>query len=507
MVKEAKKRNPPSPEQSEVFKYLIATKHNILIEATAGSGKTTTLVEIAKLIPYTQVEKSQFCAFNKHTVNELSERLPEKFKCNTLHSIGFGIAYNFYTEVKFTKNLQIRFIEPLFEKEAVARKKWKKVFEVDEVLKKMRATMCPLNDEAVKQMIAYYAMDVPAYVVAPAIKAARALREYLMEERGTITVDHQAMIELPVYNKRIRCPQFDYVLLDEAQDASDLDLTFVEKLLGRNSRLIAVGDPHQSIYAFRGSNAKSFEKIRNRPNTITLPLSTSYRCAKAVVARAQKVYNVIQPFHKNPEGENFQLEGEQAIMAIKDGDFVLARNLRPLVDVYFQLVEMGVKATIVGKEFEKGLLGVLADYAGEEKCLEVIDQFENRLHELSEHLKVKGTVNPEKNPSYVNLSEKLSILRTILRKFTYVFEAEEFIETVFHDDATDGVKLMTVHKSKGLENERVIWITHYDRKKLIPSSYAVTEDQLVQEKNLEFVAITRAKTTLIEVKLHSSKDE
>ncbi len=39
-------------------------------------------------------------------------------------------------------------------------------------------------------------------------------------------------------------------------------------------------------------------------------------------------------------------------------------------------------------------------------------------------------------------------------------------------------------------------IESYEGKKLIPSQYAVTQDQLVQEQNLKFVAYTRAKKVL-----------
>jgi DNA helicase-2/ATP-dependent DNA helicase PcrA len=501
-VRESRKRNKPSPEQQVIYQNFIATRHNICIEATAGSGKTTTLEEISKLIPYVSIEKSQFCAFNRKVVKELRERLPERIKCSTLHSIGYHIVAKYYQEVKFSKSLQIKFLEPVFDKEKNNRKKWKKIYEADEVLQKIRATQCPLNEEAVNTMVAYYDMDVSKEAIFGAMKAARKLKEYLIsDERSTITIDHQAMIEIPVLRKDFKAPAFDYVLLDEAQDASDLDLTFIEKLLSKGTRFIAVGDPNQSIYGFRGANANSWQRLKNRPNTITLPLSTSYRCSKAVVRRAQQVHSVIQAYEKNPEGSVIQLDGDRAIMAMRDGDFVLARNLRPLVDVYFQLVEMGKKATIIGKEFEKGLLGMLADYAGEDPCHEVLEHLGNQLVTLGEQLKTKGLVNVEKNPKYIHLSEKLSILRIILGKFDYVYEAEEFIQSVFLDEETDGIQLMTVHKSKGLENERVLWITHYEDKRLIPSPYASTPDQLLQEKNLEFVAITRAKSELIEVKL------
>ena len=53
--------------------------------------------------------------------------------------------------------------------------------------------------------------------------------------------------------------------------------------------------------------------------------------------------------------------------------------------------------------------------------------------------------------------------------------------------------MMTIHKSKGLENDRVFLC----RLDLIPSKFAVTQSQLDQERNLLYVGITRAKRELV----------
>ena len=68
----------------------------------------------------------------------------------------------------------------------------------------------------------------------------------------------------------------------------------------------------------------------------------------------------------------------------------------------------------------------------------------------------------------------------------------EKIDTIFSDKDKSGICLSTIHKSKGLEADRV-FIIHQD---LIPSKYASLPWELEQEKNLEYVAYTRAKTIL-----------
>ena len=55
--------------------------------------------------------------------------------------------------------------------------------------------------------------------------------------------------------------------------------------------------------------------------------------------------------------------------------------------------------------------------------------------------------------------------------------------------------LSTIHKAKGLENERVFFLLP----DIIPSKYATQPWQIEQEMNLKYVATTRAKHTLIKV--------
>ena len=62
------------------------------------------------------------------------------------------------------------------------------------------------------------------------------------------------------------------------------------------------------------------------------------------------------------------------------------------------------------------------------------------------------------------------------------------IDKLFNDKIEGAIKLATIHKSKGLEAQRVLIL---DRG-LIPSRYATQDWQLEQENNLMYVAITRS---------------
>src|SRR5690606_41159074 len=55
-----------------------------------------------------------------------------------------------------------------------------------------------------------------------------------------------------------------------------------------------IGDRNQSIYSFRGADPHAFEHFLENPNTIELPLSVSYRCAKSIVREARLIYKDVE---------------------------------------------------------------------------------------------------------------------------------------------------------------------------------------------------------------------
>ena len=79
----------PSPEQQAIFDAVLKTSDNIAIAALAGTGKTTSLVELSRRLP--AGGSRIFCAFNKDIVKELESRLNGTgVTTRTFHSIGLG---------------------------------------------------------------------------------------------------------------------------------------------------------------------------------------------------------------------------------------------------------------------------------------------------------------------------------------------------------------------------------------------------------------------------------
>lgn len=485
----------PSKYQQDIYNSLITTRNHIVVAAGPGSGKTFTLTELAKLIPFGKTAVA--IAFNKSIVNEFKKKFPSTVQCLTMHSLGLKSIFKHFNDVTVDAEgkKQIHFIEPYFAKEENHRNKWSSIYRVDDIMKKARVTMTPPNIEEIAAMCDAYVIDYDEEIVGIACRALRKLNDYNEDsERHKIWIDYVDMVALPALNTEIRVPQFDYVLIDEAQDMSKLDQVFLDRLPKPvTGRMVVVGDDKQSIYGFRGSDPNSFKNFMSKANTVQLPLSISYRCPKSVVRLAQTIYPDVEEYINNPEG----VVRDGNIDEIQEGDFVLSRTTRPLIDVFFELIDAGKKAKVMGKDMERGLLRLLSGLEAEQNATEAKEYLDGLMEKTVNSLKAKGIKNPKKHPRYGQMEEKMGILHLLFSKYETVAKVEEFIQNVFDDEERDGVKLMTIHRAKGLENKRVFVIETYDGKDLIPNQYAVTEDQLVQEKNLKFVAVTRSKQELI----------
>lgn len=249
---------------------------------------------------------------------------------------------------------------------------------------------------------------------------------------------------------------------------------------------------HNCIFGFMGSGIDSFEQLIKRFKTKEMRLTVSYRCSKAVVALAQTIYPDDIEAHPDAS-EGVVRRGD--LREADQGDMVICRNTRPLIEAFFDFIHHNKKSYIVGKDLEKGLIA-LAESVMDYSTTAISNNLEIRLQELEEELRGEGVSKPTQHDKYIALLEKCDIVGLILSKVDRPDELVPKIQQIFHPDK-QAIKLLTAHRSKGLECERVFFIETFNGDKLCPSKYAVLGWQLIQEKNLLFVTYTRAKNEFV----------
>ena len=280
----------PSPQQQTIFDELAKGLEfcelpffNIIVDAKAGSGKTTTIVEGMRYIPRDGLVPPRvvFLAFNKSIADTLSRKCPAGVVCSTFHSLGFralkgsGIVP---PKVKVDGNKARKLV-------------WNAINDREDPDTR---NICRLVSMAKTVAVDVNEIDFDDVCYHHDIILERPERGYnivtsVVEAtlRDTDTIDFDDMLYMPImYN--ISFDHYNYIFVDEAQDTNNIQLEILSRLMAPKCRLVAVGDPHQAIYGFRGANADSMSRIAERFQCKTFPLSVSYRCPKAVVREAQR---------------------------------------------------------------------------------------------------------------------------------------------------------------------------------------------------------------------------
>ena len=477
-----------SNRQLAIFDAYEQTRKNIAISATAGAGKSQTIIECCKRT--SPGKKVLFMAFNKSIAEELKLKVPENIEVNTFHSKGLKVLfYNFSFKMKLSENKCFQLARKVLDiKEIPYKQQMRYLFELQDIWNAIRMNL-----------LVDYERDIPYICIEKDIE----FRDRMIQDIQKIEfewsksalkingnkefqMDFTDMLWLPytLLNDE-NFPKYDVVFLDEVQDQNTLQRELTQQFVKpKFGRLISVGDEKQCIYQFSGSSISNFRLLQNLPNTVVLPLDVTYRCAKRIVEEAKTVFsNGIEYAPNATEG----LVRDGDVTEAKDGDFVLCRNNLPLIEVFVILLEKGRKAIIKGKDFGEALCAILDK-------IEKIEDLEKLKEEKIQKIMEKGVSYQValQNPTYLNLVEKCSILIQLYRIWNNINELEAHIKQIYTEDI-EGVVLSTIHKSKGLEANRVFFLNS----NLIPSSHAITQDALYSEMCLKFVAITRAKKELI----------
>jgi DNA helicase II / ATP-dependent DNA helicase PcrA len=491
----------PSVYQQAIFNFVSSSLANGVVEATAGSGKTTTLVEVAHLIP--EDVSTLFLAFNKTAAGQLKEKLPEHVRSGTIHSRGLWVLSSKLTKLgkkvskdnQKYKNLVKKHVGVLLESYAVPEKT---SYQATEYLTKLldfgrdtlfegspfdlanRFTLRPPDDKTLTEDLHQLYPEV----------LAEGLRLTLEGE-----ADFTDMLYAPVVKKMAVPKKFKFICVDEAQDLTPLQLAFVLKLVRKGGRMLFVGDKHQAIYGFAGADPRSLERIVEITKAKTLPLSVTYRCPSSHVALAKRFSPEIQAAPGAKRGEVWRIADSQLVATVRGGDLLLCRNNAPLVDVALELLRNNIAAVVVGKDLEAVLLRDAA-----ELFAKGLENWDSRLEAL-EHLettRLSTISDPDLAERLIQRRlDELAALSVVVKRaveqgLTTLDELTAFIKNLFAEEARV-VKLMSVHRAKGLEADRVFILYPH----LMPSSYARSTEAKEGEQCVMFVALTRSKDTLV----------
>jgi superfamily I DNA/RNA helicase len=513
----------PSVYQQGIYDFITNGQGNAVVSAVAGSGKTTTLINALHLIP--KELNVLFLAFNKSIAKELSERVPKSatnIEVRTLHAYGYiNLLKSHKSEIDNNKYKKL--LQDIISYSQNSDMEFLKKYNLKKEMKMVQDFIFDDSEnELIEDKIAYYnrvqkLCDLGRLMLIDLknkdngidqlkeisqkhnveIINGECYRAWLLINIGAGYLDKSDftdMVFLPNHLD-LQTTKYDIVFIDECQDLNACQRELMKKALKpETGRFIAVGDSSQAIYGFAGADSDSFQKLIDIPNTITLPLSVCYRCGSDIINYVQKLMPTIEA---SPSAKKGLIDFDFSYKNIVKGDMVICRNTMPLVALCMIYLKQGIKAFVMGTDISASLITMI------ESCRRKTEEFscENifaRIYKEKNKL-VRNVMNKEKcseseaheNTVVISFTDKISTLETLSSGCLTGDELILKLKVIFSDDS-DGICLSTIHKSKGLEADRV-FIIHED---LMPSKHAKKDWEKLQEKNLMYVAYTRAKSVL-----------
>lgn len=492
-------------ENKAIFSWFEKGKGHLIVRARAGSGKSTCIIEG---IMHAPEKKILVAAFNKDIQRAMDAKLKNACaQAKTLHALGFGFVKQRWPEAEVdstgsrTETLVNRAIYDLWPTELVQDMSKPRTYDEFEgcdehgvrlgckILSSARDVVpLAMTEEEILDVI--YELDhvpethmemkgwtcqVYARIVLKAMELAL--------EKSRI-IDFADMVYLPLRNRWTR-ETYDLVCVDEAQDMNAGQLELARRVCKANGRIVVVGDDRQGVYSFRGADSQSLDRLKKELNAQELGLTVTWRCPQSIVDYAATLVPDIKARPNAPLGLIETIDASKLEERAQPGDFVLSRINAPLMKACLSLIRKGVRARILGKDIGQRLSNIAKKLRASN-----VEIFYVRLGEWARREIARA--KKAKRPSREQLiCDQADTLRALLFNLTDINQLYRRIDDLFGDRDALAVQFSTVHKAKGLEADRVFIL-----KDTLYAFKGKGKDPL-EEQNIEYVAVTRAKCELI----------
>jgi DNA helicase-2/ATP-dependent DNA helicase PcrA len=481
-----------SAYQSRIFDFVTATqadleaafngKRNGVVIGVAGCGKSTTIEEAYKRAGHCS---AIVLAFNKPIADELKAK---GVNARTFHSLTFGAVMRHKRQKDPTENKLQQIIDATMTGEE--RERYGSFVARLVSLGRNAGIGCLQIDTPDNWLALVEHHDLELDHEEAKLERALELASQTLEASNmSPLVDFDDMLYLAVRDG-LTLPKFDFVFVDELQDTNAIQRAIIRKIMHARSRIVGVGDPAQSIYGFRGADSDSMRQFAEEFDAIELPLTVSYRCPVSVVKFAHKWHTHIEAAPNAIEGTVLEVGTQWTPKTFERGDLIVCRTTRPLISAAYQLIKARVPARIMGKEIGKGLASLVNKMRakGVDRLVEKLNAYTSR--------EVEKAIAKKQEAKAEQIADKTAAVLVIIESLP---ETNRTVPAVL--DAIDAlfsnvgaaVTLATIHKSKGLEANNVFWLNSSQ----CPSPWAKQPWQQAQERNLCYVAATRARRSLV----------
>ncbi|NDV57848.1 UvrD-helicase domain-containing protein [Bacteroides sp. 519] len=472
---------------------IIQSTGNIKINAVAGSGKTTTIIEYAKARPTSRI---LYLAFNKSVKNEAVYKFSNLGVANVRVETAHSLAYSY---VVYGRGYKIKKNGYKSHEIAEILELTKKIGRLDAYIvashvDKYAAYFCNSNKNKVSEL---NYLDIVSdekargYVKFRYKFILEKTREYLaLMYKGEIEITHD--FYLKQFQLSSPLLPYDYILFDEGQDASP---AMLDVFLKQDKAIkVIVGDTHQQIYAWRFA-VNSMEKVDFR----TFDLSVSFRFNQNL-ANLAMTYLGWKSYIGNPVSIQITGKGNNQATTSKA---VIGRTNQGLL---LKAIEYAIESGKVKKIYFEGNINSYT-YADEGASLyDILNLYLNKPERIRDKLirAMKSMAELEEyidNTGDMQLSMMVHMVKKYGRRMPQILEELKGKHVSDEDKHEAEVIFSTVHRCKGMEYDCVELTPDFIKEEQIQEAERENEEpispaKLNEEINLLYVAVTRAQNLL-----------
>jgi superfamily I DNA/RNA helicase len=271
------KRSAKEIDLTDEQRLIVNAKINecdcVLINAYAGTGKTSTLRKLAEALSDRRV---LYICFNRETALHAKKYFPKNTDCRTIHSLAFSLIGGVYRE-------KIGILRPLdIMRKLKLSKAYLAVFTIQGVERFLYSI-----DEQIQTKHMPVEASTCGINLDELVNCSRVLWELMQDKNSAVPMTHDGYLKIWAKTNP-KLAAYDFIFLDESQDTNPVTLDVVmRQRLHKTTGLVFVGDTHQSIYSFRGS-INAMEKLQEI-STLKYTLTKSFRFNNEIATDASSI--------------------------------------------------------------------------------------------------------------------------------------------------------------------------------------------------------------------------
>ncbi len=507
-------------EQREL---LDCNSNTIAINAFAGAGKTSTLVQYAK---HYESDRMLYLAYNSSMSREAKAKFGENVDCMTVHALAYkceGHKYNHKLADKLPRGSELIAYFKECHDELLSTQgcllltaiftNWLHSVHVE-----IEDSIPDFLEDESKNHLANYFSKFDVLSKDKVISNIRNLWYDMCDinnkEVKMIHDGYLKLFQLAKYNIK----RYKHLLLDEAQDSNCVTLDIFYRKI-QAERKVMVGDIYQAIYQFRGS-VNGLIDFQNKAETC-IALTNSFRFGQHIADYATLVLNVFRMEKNVIVGKNKQNQAIQFIDSMTEINtynrplVLLSRGNAILFETAFEQLEQNKVPYFTGgvERYELDLIKALCeiDTFGQMVSKKYQTKYNKLLQNCEDVDRIRVYAEEAKEfdlLSFCNLIKKYSA-KKVEQNLNKILDAEE----AGVDHRNCDMVLLTAHRSKGLQYHTVVIANDFvnlnqfidiiskeqngnEGKKLKECRKILNFIDYQAETNLFYVAVTRAEVNL-----------